>query len=394
MTAVVQREDDFDFLSPEYRLLHAGSAATAFQHGVWLHHLYATLAPARGARPVVVTVRSAVDDQLLLVLPLVSLGRMVRVLTFADLGVADYNAVVASRAVLDELRGDRQVSAGIGRALGRFDLLRVDRVAGSPDDVAGLLTGSTVRRHHYDTHWMALERTSEAWRSTLDAKFVRHLERGYKRLRPKGERELRQVTDVAEVAPFMRQLRAFRAARFADRRGVDLVQDEATFAFYRAVAEDSVRTGGPGRLVALEVAGEPVAIAFDLVEPERELFVLVGYDVERLRNYSLGLLIVDSLTQDAIGSGKRCFDLTVGDESYKADFGAVRIPLYQVRVPRTLAGRTAMVGQDLALSARQAAKRRLVAWRELRSSDGAAAPRDPSSAAAARSEERREEPRG
>ena len=302
MSVTVQREDHFDFLSPEYADLHAAAGAPVFQHGVWLDRLYRDLAPARGARPVVVTVRAA-GGELLAVLPLAISGRVVRTVTAADLGVADYNVPVASRSVLDELRLDPTVSRDVRRALGRCDLLTIDRVPDSPDDVLALVDGARSRRHHYDTHVVALGPTPEEWRATLDPKFVRHLDRKYKRLRPKGERVLRKVTDVAEVVPLMERMRAFRAARFADRRAVDLVQDEATFAFYCAVAEASIRAGGPGRLMVLEVAGEPVAIALDLVAPDRELFVLVGYDVERLRNYSLGLLVVDQLAQDAIGRG-------------------------------------------------------------------------------------------
>ena len=380
MSYIIGREDDFDFLSAEYAALHADSGATSFQHGVWLHRLYTTLAPARGARPVVVTVRREADRGLVLVLPLVRVGRAVRTLTFADLGVADYNAAVVPQPVLVELSRRPEVVAGIRRTLGGFDLLRVDRVVGSPDAMAALLGGALVRRHHYDTHLMTLEGTPEAWRGTLDAAFVRHLERKYKRLRPKGERVLRVVTAAAEVEPLMRRMRAFRSARFAERRGVDLVQDDATFAFYQAVAEDSVRLGGPGRLVVLDVGAEPVAIALDLVEPDRELFLLVGYDVERLRNYSLGLLIVDGLVQDAIGRGKSYFDLTVGDEPYKSDFAARSVPLHQLRVPRTMRGRAAMVSADGLLAARRAAKRVLLAVearrarkaaRPTRSDDGA-----------------------
>ncbi|GAA5109359.1 GNAT family N-acetyltransferase [Alloalcanivorax gelatiniphagus] len=366
MSYAIQREDGFDFLSEEYADLHAAAGGAAFQHGRWLHRLYATLAPARGARPVVVTVRASADGELLLVLPLVSVGRVVRVLTFADLGVADYNAAVTRPAVLDDIGRDQEAVGRIRRALGRFDLLVVDRVAGSADPVAALLAGSRVRQHHYDTHVVTLPAAPELWREALDPKFVRHLDRKYKRLRPKGERTLRLVTDVAEVEPMMRTMQSFRAARFAERGGIDLVQDEATYAFYRSVAEDSIRDGGPVRLVALELAGEPVAVALDLVEPDRELFLLVGYDVERLRNYSLGLLIVDGLAQDAIGRGMRELDLTVGDESYKADFGARAVPLFQVRVPRTVRGGAAMVAKDVTLSARQLAKRRLEAWNRYR----------------------------
>lgn len=367
MTYAIEREDDFDFLSPGYERLHAASVATAFQHGVWLNRFYATLAPALAARPLVVTIRRATDRELLLVLPLVRTGRVLRTVTFADLGVADYNTAIASSSVLEELRRDPQVGREVRRAIGRFDLLRIDRVVGSADHVSALLAGSHVRRHHYDTHLLTLAETTQGWRDTLDPKFVRRLDKAHKRMRPKGEQKLRVVDDVAEVGPMMLRLQAFRAARFSDRRAVDLVQDAASFEFYRAIAEDSVREGGPGRLAVLEVADAPVAIAFDLVEPDRQLHLLVGYDVERLRNYSLGLLIVDALVRDAIDRNKSFFDLTVGDESYKSDFGARPRPLFQVRVAGTLRGRVAMVGQDAELSARRVAKRLVAVWEERRS---------------------------
>lgn len=362
MTYVIQREDDFEFLSPAYERLHAASVATPFQHGVWLNRVYATLAPALAARPLVVTIRRATDRELLLVLPLVRTGRVLRTVTFADLGVADYNTAVASGSVLEELQRDPGVGRGIRRAIGRFDLLRVDRVVDSADDVSALLEGSHVRRHHYDAHLLTLAATTQSWRDTLDPSFVRRLDRTHKRIRPMGEQKLRVVDDVTEVGPLMLRLKAFRAARFSDRRAVDLMQYEASFEFYQAIAEDSVRKGGPGRLVVLEVAGAPVAIGFSLVERDREVHVLVGYDFEEFRKYSLGLLIVDAQVQDAIERNRSFVDFTVGDEPYKSYFGARPRPLFQVRVAGTWRGRIAMVGQDAKLSARQMAKRLLSVW--------------------------------
>jgi len=351
----VQREDDFDFESAEYAELFANSGATAFQHPVWLSVLYAQLAPRRLARKVVVVARTE-DGRLVLVLPFVLRRRgPVRVLEYADLGVNDYAAPVADRSVLDE--PDLTVlAADVRRALGSFDLLRIERVADDPAGLMSLIAGTAAKQHSYSTHLMELRPTVAAWRDELDPQFVRHLERKYKRLRPKGERRLRLVTDPAEVEPLMSQMQAFRAARFSERRGTDLVQEPDYFSFYAEVARRSIGAG-PARLVALEVGGEPAAVALDLDEPDRELFLLVGYDVGRLRNYSLGLLIVDSLVQDCIGRNRQFFDLTVGDEGYKADFGARPRPLFEVRSARTVAGGVMMIGQDTYLRSRRVAKR-------------------------------------
>ncbi|MGW6175016.1 GNAT family N-acetyltransferase [Arthrobacter sp. NPDC055138] len=356
----VQREDDFDFLTSEYDDLYAQSDATPFQHGVWLDRLYNMLVPARKAEKVVVTARRD-GGELVLVLPFVRrrLGPF-RLVEYADLGVADYAApVLDSTAGLD---ADPSVARRIREALGRFDLLRIERVADSPDAFTALLTGATSARHLYDTHLMTLASSVAEWRDGLDAGFVRHLDRKHKRLRPKGEKRLLEITDVTAVEDLMRRMQEFRAARFAERRGVDLVQDADCFEFYCAVVRDSVKTGAPGTLSVLEVGGEPVAIAFDLIAPDRDLFLLVGYDMQRLRNYSLGLLIVEELAKDAIGRGQQFFDLTVGDESYKADFGARPRPLYEVRVIATLRGRAFVLGRTAYLRGRRMAKKTLQTW--------------------------------
>lgn len=366
MTCTVHREDDFDFLSAEYTDLHRRSGATPFQHPVWLTALYEELAPRRRARKLVVAVRHE-DGRLALVLPLVHRRRgLLRVVEFADLGVNDYAAPVVDPASTHVIADD-DVPRRIRAALGRFDLLRIERVADSPDLLLSLIAGASAARHRYDTHLMDLSDTVEVWRGRLDPAFVRHLDRKYKRLRPKGERRLRMVTDVAEVDRLMARMQAFRAARFAERRGVDLVQDSDVFQFYCRVARDSVHAG-PGRLAVLEVGDEPVAVAFDLVDRDRDLFLLVGYDVGRLRNYSLGLLIVDELVRDAIGRGQAHFDLTVGDEPYKADFGARPRPLFEVHVQRTLLGRAGVVGRATYLRGRQVAKKVVVGIEDRRKS--------------------------
>jgi CelD/BcsL family acetyltransferase involved in cellulose biosynthesis len=369
MTAyVVSREDDFDFRSSEYLALYERSQATPFQHPIWLSNLYEVLAPPRKAQKQVVTVR-AEDGRIVLVLPLVRrrLGPL-RLIEYADLGVNDYAAPVVDRDAVASLAADRQVSMKIRRMLGRFDLLKIDRVADSPDLMLSLIAGTTAKRHAYDTHLVILPENAEAWHAQLDPKFVRHLERKYKRLRPKGERRLRIIDDVAEVESLMERMQTFRAARFAEHRGTDLVQDPDCFSFYSAVARASVENG-PGSLAVLEVASEPAAVSLNLIDRDRDIYVLVGYDVERLRNYSLGLLIVDELIQNAIGRQQAYFDLTVGDEPYKADFGARPRPVFEIRVQRTLLGRIVVISRTVYLRARRLAKQIVMARQAMGSSE-------------------------
>lgn len=360
---VVAREDGFEFRSAEYAALYDRSEATLFQHPTWLHHVYRHRAPATGSARVVVTVRARVGGRLLVVLPLVRRWRRgVRLVEFADLGVSDYAAAVIDRFEAVEVLADPDVPRDVRAALGGFDLLHVQKLMGSASPTAHLLGAPTVRRLPYDAHPIALPPSTEDWREKLlDPSLKRRLARSRKRLRPKGEIGYVELSDPDEVDAALERIRSYRAARFADRRAIDLMQDPDCFAFYSAVARESAAIGGPGRVSGITVNGEPVALSLDLADDEQHLFLMVGYDFARLRNYSLGLLIVDELVDRAVASGLHTFDLTVGDEGYKSDFGATSIPMYAVRVPATLRGRLAARAMDLDASARKTAKRGLAA---------------------------------
>ena len=356
----VERDDDFDFGSAEFRELYDRSSRTLFQHPAWLAHLYGTLAPAVAARPLVVTVR-APEGRLLALLPLVRRRTgIVRRVEFADLGVSDYAAPVLDRDHGDAVLRDPAVSAAIRAAVGPVDLLRIDKVLGSPSRVAALVGASQTVRHPYDGHSIPLPASFETWRNERDPDFIRHLDGKRKRIgRKKRVLELRELTDPDEIDRAFARMRAFRRARFAGRRAIDLMQDPAYFEFYRQVAHHGALNGGPGSTTVLTINGDTVAVSFGLSDDERDLFVLIGYDFDQWRNYSLGLVIVEELIAVSIANGKRFHDLTVGHEDYKAAFGAVPTPVYSVRLPETLVGRAAKVAADRNVAARQLAKRAL-----------------------------------
>lgn len=364
---IVAREDDLDFRGKEYTDLYARSTGSAFQHGVWLHHLYEQLAPTHQARPRVVTLRSAEDGLLVGVLPLVLRRKgATRIIEFADLGVSDYAVPVIDREEVLAIRHETSLGSQIRDALGAFDLLLVERSPEATVPLATLLQGARTRAHAYGAHPTLLTPDIESWRARLGARQVRHLDKAYKRLRAKGGYSFRSVTDLAELDTLLTQLRDFRAARFGERGGLDLFQDPVFFEFYRTVARESIDGQGPVALQVLEVGGHPAAIALDLLEPDRELYVITGYDFGGLRNYSLGLLIVDQIARAAIGRGVSVLDMTVGDEPYKASFGAKRRPVFQVYVARTPLGAASFWSRQLYLWARRTAKRVREAWRARR----------------------------
>src|SRR3954468_9803099 len=127
-------EQGFDFLSPDYAELIDNSAATAFQHPLWLDTLYTRLASHAGATPLVVVVRHRATGALAMVLPLLRVRRgPIATVEFADLRVSDYLAPPCSAKVFAEVLGDSRACLEIQRLIKPFDMLRIPKL---PDGVA------------------------------------------------------------------------------------------------------------------------------------------------------------------------------------------------------------------------------------------------------------------
>ena len=355
---VVERLEEFDFLSEEYAGLFARSSATLFQHPTWLHHLYSSLAPAKAALPVVITVRDGCD-RLVGVIPLLRRRHgPSRTIEFADLGVSDYAAPVIDQSWSYELAHDPRLAERIWDAIGPTDLLRIQKIRSTPHEMAALFGVTDCVRQPFDAHGIPLPSSFSEWREERDPAFIRRLKEKRKRIgRNKRVLEHRVLTAPDEIDRAFDQMRSFREARFADRRAIDLMQDPVYDEFYRKVARDGAVGRGPGSTTILTIDNETVGVTFGLSNSDGDLFVLIGYDFTKWRNYSLGLVFVEQLIAVSIDHGRRIHDLTIGHEDYKADFGTVSTPMYAARRARTPTGWIAIRAIDQNRAARRVAKR-------------------------------------
>ena len=81
--------------------------------------------------------------------------------------------------------------------------------------------------------------------------------------------------------------------------------------------------------------GEPVASLFCFREKDSILVYNSGYEPERYRSLSSGLVLLSHVIEDAIERGFREFDFLRGDERYKYDFGGVDKVIYRLGVSST-----------------------------------------------------------
>jgi CelD/BcsL family acetyltransferase involved in cellulose biosynthesis len=132
------------------------------------------------------------------------------------------------------------------------------------------------------------------------------------------------LRDKVEIHEAFECMQAFRKERF---RNSDLLQDSRFYNFYAKVAIAGTASEF-ARTYSLSLDGRTIAVVFGVSYRKRFLFLLLGFNVADLRSYSLGLLAIEDTIRDCTGRGDQVFDLTIGDEPYKAKFASVRTPMF------------------------------------------------------------------
>jgi len=350
-------EQSFDFLSEEYAELFDRSAATAFQHPIWLHGLYARLAANAGATPLVVVVRDRATGTLAMVLPLLRMRRgPIRTVEFADLRVSDYLAPVCSPDVFARLLDDADACAEIRRLVRPFDLLRMTKLPDGRLPIENLLGAS--RRVSMDTNAYAtvLVAPFEQWRaSAIDRSYQKELAKKSRQLQKKGALSFACCDDNASVLAALEVMKKFRGPRFQAQGDGDLLQRPEYFGFYSDVALRGL--GGFVRLYAMKMDGEVIAAVLGLCHRDSFLIIMSAFDIAGYKSQSLGALMFEQVARDCIERGDQMLDFTIGDEPYKKLFGGQPSPMWAVTQAGSAMGAVALFALNQAPWLKLAAKR-------------------------------------
>ena len=354
---VAAMEPAFDFVGTEYLALWQRSRATAFQGARWLSALQHDVAPAAGAEPVTVTVRDANDGRLVLVLPLArrrALGVML--LTFADFGLCDYLGPVYDPADAPSLLADANLPQRVAAALPRHDVLQFTKLVAGDAVLEWLFPKAYRARMRVSAYPVKIHSGWEEWRvATLDIGFRRDLDMKRRRIVRRATPRFALLDDATEIVRAFDALRQFRAKRFKERGASDVIEDESVFSFYRKIAIEGARDG-TARTFCLYLSGEPAAVMFGIVHRGTFSLILVGFDLARYRRLSIGLLAIEDTLRASFEAGDRVYDFTIGDYSYKMQFGGEANPLYEWHQARTLRGHAAVLAIALLREAKRVLK--------------------------------------
>ncbi|UUP18231.1 hypothetical protein NTH_02711 [Nitratireductor thuwali] len=332
-------ERAFDFAGPEYHELFGRSDATAFQHPLWLDRLYFHLAPVRGAEKLVVTGRTA-TGQLLFVLPMIRRRKWgITLVEAADLGVSDYAAPVVDRS----WQPSDDLVRSVRERLPSFDLLRVRPVRAEAVNRWQAFFPAQAVQQDFGAHAVGLFAPYAEWRKqVLTPSFTKYLDRKKKRLFRSGGAELRLLLKPAEIAAAFSAIQSLRAGRFEG----DVIQQNFVRDFYADIAARGVATE-LARTYALTLDSEPIGYVFGLTHAGRFHYLLIGCDYRAHGRHSPGLLMYDLIMEDWLSSGGDCFDFTIGDEPFKADFGTQQTAIYALSCCATPVGKLALAAFNL-----------------------------------------------
>lgn len=353
----VNIDDTFDFLSQEYAELFDGSAATAFQHPVWLDSLYGKLAPAAAAKRLVVVVRHRPSGALASVLPMLRVRRgPIRTVEFADLRVSDYLAPISSTKVFSDLLQDETACREIRRLVRPFDLLRMTKLPDGRLPIENLL--AAPRRTSMDTNAYATVLTApfEQWRiNALGRSYQKELAKKWRQLEKKGALTFSCCDDNASTIAAIEVMKKFRGPRFQAQGDGDLLQRPEYFDFYSDVATRGL--GSLVRLYTMKMDDELIAAVLGLYHRNSFLVIMSAFDIDGYRSQSIGALMFERVARDCIERGDQTLDFTIGDEPYKKLFGAQPSPMWSVTQAGSAAGTVATFALRQAPWIKQAVKR-------------------------------------
>ncbi|MEW6632262.1 MAG: GNAT family N-acetyltransferase [Pseudomonadota bacterium] len=324
-------EESFDFRSREYAELFDGSAATAFQHPIWLALLYERIVGRSAATPFVIVVRHQANGKLAMVLPLVRRRYMrLKVVEFADMLVSDYVSPVTDEQTFSDILADGGTVAAIRKRLKPYDLLRIGKLGDQSLPLERLLGIGQRDSMGMSAYSSKLEATFESWREhQLDRSYRKELDKKARQLGRMGEARFECADNPAAIRTTFDALKLYRGKRFDGSDGpADLLQQPSYFDFYLAVATEGC--GGFARTYAFWMNDKPIAAALGLAHRGSLLIILGGFDEAGYRKQSIGSLTFEQVARDCIERKDHSLDFTIGDEPYKLIFGGRPTPMWQI----------------------------------------------------------------
>jgi CelD/BcsL family acetyltransferase involved in cellulose biosynthesis len=352
---------DFGELWP--RTDRCGSAhCYAFQCADILEVWCDTIGRARGTQPLFVAVSDGTGRPILL-LPLgTERHRGIRILSFLDGGVSDYNAPI----LLEPIRTwERQTLERFWQdliiALPTFDIAIFDKmptdICGAPNPFIGLASGPSNESGHF----VKINRSWEEY-AAKQLPFKRESSIQRRRLSKLGKVVFTVAETSADRQRILEAMIRQKSQRYMETWGVDGLDRPGYRQYYSSMVE-RFTWPGPLLVAALEVDGKILSTNWGFISNGRFIGIVMSFEGGEWRKFSPGRVLLEELLKWIFTNGISVFDFGIGDESYKVAYTDETLPLYQGTIPVTAVGKfyqfakTTKVWRFLSAAARRAIKR-------------------------------------
>jgi CelD/BcsL family acetyltransferase involved in cellulose biosynthesis len=310
----------------------------AFQCADILEIWSETIGAARQTQMAFVTVLDQ-NDKPLVLLPLgIERRSNIRILTFLDGGVSDYNAPVVFPAAQDwDARMIQAIWRTLRQLLPRFDIAIFDKMPGRVGDLPNPLI--LFGRASCVSSGFTLGLT-DSWDNFARAHLprCRDLRRKRRRLSEIGPITFEVAETWEQTEAFLEAMIRQKTRRYLETRGIDEFDRPGYRQFY---PEMTHRAGsrGPVHLSALKVNGTIIAVHWGYVVGSRYYYLMPSFEGGDWLRYSPGRLLIEHLLEWSFHRGLKAFDFTVGNDEYKFEYSDETIPLHRLIVPATTIGR-------------------------------------------------------
>jgi CelD/BcsL family acetyltransferase involved in cellulose biosynthesis len=344
--------DVYQTLTPEleqrWRALEDVSDLTPFQSIRFAKPWYDVFAGAGDCEPCIVVVRSIDSGRDVMLLPLCRRhDGQVRVVEFADGGVSDYNAPVLLRDVAISKPIMSQIWQQIIASLPSADWIKLEKVPLTINGRTNPLTLiSAGLEMQFGAHFLPLHSGSSlhgAATTTVPSNYAAKLNTEKRRLEKHGTLQLETAVGqrIGDLFAALADQRRSRSTALGRR---DTLEDPRIRLFYEKLVDEGPQTGFC-RLDAMTLNSDVLATALGLSYRGTYYLLLPAFADGQWSRHSPGNLLLYLQMLALQGTGHRGYDFTIGDESYKARFGARRAALQSITQPLTLKGRAVSLNQ-------------------------------------------------
>jgi CelD/BcsL family acetyltransferase involved in cellulose biosynthesis len=275
-----------------------------------------------GARPLFVAVRDKSGAPLMLLTLCTRRQGMLRIVEFADGGLSDYNAPLLAQNFTPSAPEMRDLWREIVAALPPVDVIRLEKMpaafAGGPNPMQAI---AQTRPMSIDFWRVLLPKTRAEYDKRLTSTFLKELRRKNRRVEGRGKPDVIHAPTPDKALQIFDELAKFRTSRFEELGRENVLAVPQLRAFYEAVITENWSEGFTS-LTSLEVGGEVIASLFALRHANTYYLLLSAFRNGEWKSASPGNVLLDRMTTYLIDSGVGVFDYTIGNESYKRDFGA------------------------------------------------------------------------